>query len=515
MSERSLPVDNPFVDPSIHETPSALQGEATLFVAEDASLTLGADSLIILDDRFVHREAANCCGLLPTRSKTTHSIPHYNILDASLDDLELTIQHALPTSKTSCRPSTISYTLIDKSSINAAKSWLAKLLDLAYGNSQRNKRIKVLVNPFGGQGAARKLYASEVEPLLRAAGCEIDAQETTHSGHAVEIARQLNVDAYDVVACASGDGLPHEVFNGLAQQQKPRRALRKVAVVQLPCGSGNAMSINLNGTNSPSFAALAIVKGLRTPLDLMAVTQGERMYWSFLSQAVGIIADCDLGTENMRWMGSARFTVGILTRLLGKTVYPAELAVKVDIDDKQAIKVAYSHVRSQREDVSGRREWEAHQDLDGDKHDSLPALQYGSVLQDVPSDWEKASLPTLGNFYCGNMAYMSPDTPFFAAALPSDNHIDMVNVDGAIPRLKALDMILAVEQNKMFDMDVVNYRKVSAYRISPKLRPGQKVGYISIDGEKVPFEPFQVEIVGGLGTVLSRNGAVYEFEGPK
>lgn len=48
MSERSLPVDNPFVDPSIHETPSALQGEATLFVAEDASLTLGADSLIIL-----------------------------------------------------------------------------------------------------------------------------------------------------------------------------------------------------------------------------------------------------------------------------------------------------------------------------------------------------------------------------------------------------------------------------------------------------------------------------------
>jgi sphingosine kinase len=83
MSEGSLPADNPFVDPSLHETPSALQGEATLFVTEDASLTLGADATIILgmpralfvpeyfrlqftDDRFVHREAANCCGLLPT-----------------------------------------------------------------------------------------------------------------------------------------------------------------------------------------------------------------------------------------------------------------------------------------------------------------------------------------------------------------------------------------------------------------------------------------------------------------
>jgi sphingosine kinase len=448
-------------------------------------------------------------------SKTTHSIPYYNILDASLDGLELTIQHALPTSKNSCRPSTISYTLIDKTSINAAKSWLAKLLDMAYMNSQRYKRIKVLVNPFGGQGAAHKLYTSEVEPLFRAAGCFIDTQETTHSGHAIEIARQLNVDAYDVVACASGDGLPHEVFNGLAQQPKPRRALRKIAVTQLPCGSGNAMSCNLNGTNSPSLAALAVVKGMRTPLDLMAVTQGNKMYWSFLSQAVGIIADCDLGTENMRWMGSARFTVGILIRLLGKTVYPAELAVKVDIDDKDAIKAAYRDSRDQSQDISGKREWEAHQDLDSDKEDSLPALRYGTVLQDVPSDWEKSSKPTLGNFYCGNMAFMSADTPFFAAALPSDNHIDMVDIDGTIPRHKAIEMITGVEKNKTFDMDVVNYRKVSAYRISPKLRTGQKTGYISIDGERVPFEPFQVEVVGGLGTVLSRNGAVYEFEGPK
>jgi sphingosine kinase len=48
MSEGSLLDDNPFVDPSIYETPSALQGEATLFVTEDASLTLGADATIIL-----------------------------------------------------------------------------------------------------------------------------------------------------------------------------------------------------------------------------------------------------------------------------------------------------------------------------------------------------------------------------------------------------------------------------------------------------------------------------------
>lgn len=113
MSEGSLPADNPFVDPSLHETPSALQGEATLFVSEDASLTLGADAIIIFgmshalfmpesshsyitDDRFVHREAANCCGLLPTSRSTlfpyTSCLPNTNfrVKDDSLNSL---LQH--------------------------------------------------------------------------------------------------------------------------------------------------------------------------------------------------------------------------------------------------------------------------------------------------------------------------------------------------------------------------------------------------------------------------------------
>lgn len=148
----------------------------------------------------------------------------------------------------------------------------------------------------------------------------IDVERTAYSGHAVEIAAKLDPDAYDVIASCSGDGLPHEVFNGLGKKQDARKALSKVAVVQLPCGTGNAMSWNLNGTDSTSIAALSIVKGIRTPLDLVSITQGDKRTLSFLSQAVGIVAEVDLGTEHIRWMGSARFTYGFLVRLLRKTV---------------------------------------------------------------------------------------------------------------------------------------------------------------------------------------------------
>jgi sphingosine kinase len=129
-----------------------------------------------------------------------------------------------------------------------------------------------------------------IAPILAAARCELDVQKTERNGHGIEIAQNLDIEAYDVVACCSGDGVPHEVWNGLGKRPDAALALHKIAIAQLPCGSGNAASLNFNGTDNPSLAALAVVKGLRTPLDLSSITQGTTRTLSFLSQSVGIVA---------------------------------------------------------------------------------------------------------------------------------------------------------------------------------------------------------------------------------
>lgn len=79
---------------------------------------------------------------------------------------------------------------------------------------------------------------------------------------------------FDIKVACSGDGLVHEIFNGLAERHDAGYALSKVAVCHVPCGSSNAMSCNLYGTQCPSFAASAIVKGRRTSINLMSITQG-------------------------------------------------------------------------------------------------------------------------------------------------------------------------------------------------------------------------------------------------
>lgn len=373
----------------------------------------------------------------------------------------------------------------------------------------------MLINPVGGKGNAQRWYTRDIEPILTAAKCEIDVERTQYQGHAVEIAEKLDIEAYDVIAACSGDGLPYEIFNGLGKKRNARRALSKIAVVQLPCGSANALSFNLNGTNSNSLAALAVVKGIRTPLDLVSITQGSQRSLSFLSQSFGIVAECDLGTDHLRWMGSARFTWGFLVRLLRKATYPCDIAVKIDIGTKPEIRDHYRKELNHRHPLEERRHDNEPHSFPSSDEDGLPSLQYGTVNDPLPPSWTLVQEPKLANFWCGNMPLMAPDTNVFPAALPCDGFADLVTIDGSISRVSSLrSMLAASTDHKFFDMDHVCYRKISAYRLIPRSDDGGgKERCVSIDGERFPCQPWQAEVHRGLGMVLSRRGGLYESKG--
>jgi len=107
---------------------------------------------------------------------------------------------------------------------------------------------------------------------------------------------------------------------------------------------------------------------------------------------------------------------------------------------------------------------------------------------------------------------MAPDLNFFCAALANDGLMDLVTVDGDVSPWTAINLQLSVESGRFFDNPLVTYRKISAYRILP--RDDSPSGYISIDGESIPWEPFQAEIHKGLGLTLSKKGG-YEAPGPR
>lgn len=277
-------------------------------------------------------------------------------------------------------------------------------MNFSYLGSKQAKMAKVLLNPVSGQGKAKSLFSKKIEPLLRAAKCSLDVVETEKRGDGITIMKELDIDSYDMVVICSGDGLAHEAFNGLGKRVDAMKALKRIPIAHLPCGSGNGLSHNLNGTGEPSLATLAVIKGIPKPIDLISVTQGDKRILSFLSQSTGIGAESDIATENLRWMGAARFKLGFVARILSKKIYPADIALKIAIDDKSSILAHYQNTVAKLTDEY--KEQKATSESSSDY--TLPQLKYGTVNDRLPEDWVVIRCDNIGTFYSGNVSLHIP-----------------------------------------------------------------------------------------------------------
>lgn len=98
----------------------------------------------------------------------------------------------------------------------------------------------------------------------------IDTGPPQSATNASAVASRHPSDTYDALVAFSGDGIVHELLNGLANHTsgKGRKVLRETPIVHVPCGSGNALATSLLGPDKVGdvrWAALAALKG--TPLS--------------------------------------------------------------------------------------------------------------------------------------------------------------------------------------------------------------------------------------------------------
>ncbi|CAI4046584.1 sphinganine kinase LCB5 SKDI_12G2920 [Saccharomyces kudriavzevii IFO 1802] len=433
--------------------------------------------------------------------------------------------------------------------LNEDDDLVEEILKRSYKNTRKNKSIFVIINPFGGKGKAKKLFMTKAKPLLLASRCSIEVVYTKYPGHAIEIAREMDIDKYDTIACASGDGIPHEVINGLYRRPDRVKAFNQLAITEIPCGSGNAMSVSCHWTNNPSYSTLCLIKSVETKIDLMCCSQPsyarEHPKLSFLSQTYGLIAETDINTEFIRWMGPARFELGVAFNILQKKRYPCEIYVKYAAKSKNELKTHYlehktkgslefQHIAMNKhnEDCNNynynyNSEYQAENgdedegEFEGEEDDHPTFYDSADPIADqikeedfkvkypldegVPCDWERLDpniSNNLGIFYTGKMPYVAADTKFFPAALPSDGTMDMVITDARTSLTRMAPILLGLDKGSHVLQPEVLHSKILAYKIVPKLTNG----LFSVDGEKFPLEPLQVEIMPRLCKTLLRNG---------
>lgn len=432
----------------------------------------------------------NCCSKSSTFKPITISL--YNVLSADCHADELRV-HCVEILR---RRSHIKTFIVQCSTEAECETFAQSIWDAAYKGLQPRKRIKVLLNPFGGAGKAKSIWKDSIVHVFEAAKYTIDIEETRHSGHASEIAREISYQSYDAIVCVSGDGIPHEIINGLGSRPDAQKALR-LPIAFIPAGSGNGSAKSIYDHHRHVECALAIIKGVVTPIDIISITQGDRRFLSYFSISYGVIADCDLGTEHLRWMGESRFTFGVVQRILTRTRYPCTLSLSIATDHKDEIKRQYHERRSMAGDIIDN-------EVDNTS-DGLPKLRFGTVKDSIPDDWVTKDYPDMGTFYAGLMPYMSSSACFFPTASPANGFIDVMYIEANLPFFSALNTVAAVDSAKHFESPYCFYAKCDAFRLVPHA----DTGFISIDGERVPFEALQGEIHHALGRIITKNGQYY------
>ena len=128
----------------------------------------------------------------------------------------------------------------------------------------------------------------------------------------------------------------HEVVNALYRRPDKDSLLKSGFTLGLiPGGTSNGLVKALLSYNNEEYtvenAAYLIARGRQNCMDLTEITQEinpkEKIY-SFLSFFWGVLADCDINSECIRWMGSPRFTVWGVYRVFFRKIYEGSICYK-------------------------------------------------------------------------------------------------------------------------------------------------------------------------------------------
>eukprot|EP00884_Botryococcus_braunii_P011795 jgi/Botrbrau1/20616/Bobra.113_1s0042.1 len=370
-----------------------------------------------------------------------------------------------------------------------AERWLQSLQSIgSWRGSCEPRKLVIVINPSSGSGRAAMVFRTQVLPILEAGGLECIVHETKHRGHATEIVKELQSAACDAIVGVGGDGTIFEILQGYFDRPDWKEAVT-IPFVQVPAGSGNALSAN-TGMWTAEAAAFAICKGRTSPIDIISFFQSPKeCLYAFLSSTYGVISNLDVGTDNLRWMGQTRFTIGAIKEIFKRSAYGAI--------------VAYLPARSQAAALDTVQDASDQASSNGPSvHQILPFLQNPGFdmknLDSLPQGWTTLPTTSFGIFAACNLKWLETNTPMAPEADLNTGCLDIIYTSN-------MGFGAAMDVFTKIDTDVTKSRcvhvaKASAFVLEPTSAETETA--LVVDGEIVPFRRIHGQVHPGLCQVI-------------
>ncbi|XP_064087561.1 sphingosine kinase 2-like [Macrobrachium nipponense] len=422
----------------------------------------------------------------------------------------------------------------------------------------RRKKLLIVINPNSGPGKAHRIYKKQVAPILGEAEVPHEVLITKAANHALNLVRSMDLDQYAGLVIVSGDGLLYEIYNGLLSRPDWDKAI-EYPVGVIPGGSGNGLARSLAHylgepylANPVLVSTLNLAYGYTSPMDLVLVHTPDAQRLSFLSIGLGLLSDIDIESERLRSIGESRFALWAIARIANLRRYRAKLSfrrlhkalvnnnhkrhkiqrsqtveeepytesreeggqlsrshsvtqVEEDEFDMNASLVKVDPVKAgeNSEDdflLNGKPEYEKQGDefsknitaqLQGGCH--MPKLG-----ESLPNDWETVEDDFI-IIYAVYQSHIGTDVFLAPNAALNDGIIWLLLVRGDATKSSITKFLLGMDGSHI-NIPGVEMIPVEAFRVEPS----GKSGYLTVDGEVIPWGPLQAQILPSKGRIITR-----------
>ncbi|KAI8866575.1 hypothetical protein GQ42DRAFT_72075 [Ramicandelaber brevisporus] len=371
------------------------------------------------------------------------------------------------------------YCLVEFADRLVASRVQGSVLTSAGLSTSRAGHAVVLVNPFSGTHKSLSSWREVVRPMLDIAGVTYNVVETTHKGHAAEVAQTLDIEQTRAIITVSGDGLLHEVMNGLARHTAdPEKALRTIPLGAVPCGTSNGIAKSVHSA-SVHLATFAAIRGHTIPLDVMQTTDWTgRTELCNLTILWGLIADVDIESEYIRWAGFTRNYLWAIVRILALRRYYGKL-----------------HYYSAEQSVPSNAS-------------IVDKIDISNGVSQLPDGWHTVDADRFTFVAAMNLPFLAEDAVLSPRETPSSGTLDLVWAGPDITRLDVLGLLVDNDNAKRIGVGPIKLQSVRAFILEPlglespavdPARFGQdrSCGILDFDGEEVPCGPIKVEVLPG------------------
>lgn len=355
---------------------------------------------------------------------------------------------------------------------------------------------------FGGGGAPLEL--------------DISTSQSAWGG----VQQPVAVVGYSDIVVVGGDGLLHEVVQGLMARDDWRAAI-KLPIGILPAGSGNGLAKSMLYQSGEEYDALSaaflIARGAYVGADLATVEWAARSATSagaggsygarvarmpltgrrtsILSLAWAFVGDVDFESERYRCCGGLRFTCGALARLCCLRRYSGRLQWL----PPAAVGAPPLH---QPAADAGADAGDGDARSDGVNRplcEHLPPLADNRTVT-LPHGWSEEEGEFLV-FWASLPSHAASDMHTAPSATLGDGLFHIVTGRG-MSSCALFRAFVAIEEGGHAAFDGVEIIRARAFRLVPSTNRDDLLGYLSLDGEPIPYGTVQAETHRGLANVI-------------